>query len=158
MIENLSILDAEHLIDEQIDRLLKELESTGKAGSDVRLIRNSSDVTLMRLYAAGRKAGLRPIYFIDGNFYAFGGLEREAVKQLVFRYCNEKEAQGGREAQTQYREKYRSIGGNEAYFTKWIVPRPSMRPSPALRSFLKLAVWLDVPVLWGKIPGAAENV
>lgn len=155
--DGLTIIDVEHLIDEQLDRLLKELEATGQADADVRFIREHSDVTLTRLYVAGLKAGLCPLYIIDGDLYPFGGSEREAVKQLVFRYCNEKDEQGGREERVRYRDKYRAIGGNEAYFTKWIVPHPSRRPSPALRSFFKLAVWLDIPVVWGKIPGSCEK-
>lgn len=141
-----TILEVEHMIDDIIEMLMSELESTGKADADVRLIRNHRDVTLMRLYKAGRKAGLCPAYYIRGDRYLFGGLEREAVKQLVFRFCNEKAESGGRADTVKYRDQYKAIGGNEAYFAKWIVPKPSERPSPLLRSFLKLAVWLRVGV------------
>ena len=152
MLDGLTILDVEHLIDETVSTLLRDLASTGKADEDVQFIRTHTDVTLTRLYIAGLKAGLCLYYNFDGDLYHFGGSEREAVKQLVFRYCNEKLSQGGRGERVKYREKYKEIGGNEAYFTKWIVPHPDRRPSPTLRPFFKLVTWLDVPVSWGRKP------
>ena len=152
----MTVTEMDHAVDLTLARLLAELQERnrrnhpGCSSGDVEDLADMRNSSLSLLYAAGLKIGVRLVFSPakDGKWYAYGGSMREAIKQLVFLYLNRKDALGTKEEQIAYRESFEAVGGNEYYFTSWL----QKHMTPTVRPFLKLALFLDVPVEWRPIP------
>lgn len=149
------IISMEHAVDELIGRLVEGLTpaagySREDADSIAEELRSTSS-PLYILYILGNRYNLRPAYCPnhDGKWFAYGGSYKEAVRQTVFLYLNRKDDRP-RDEQAAYRAEYAAVGGNEGLFENWF--GNGTRKEVSLRNFLKLALFLDVPIEWREIP------
>lgn len=146
------IISMEHAVDELIGRLVAGIiPEGGEVADNITAELRQSNTPLYLLYILGNRYNLRPAYCPnnDGKWYAYGGQYKEATRQIVFLYLNRKDDRP-RDERAAYRAEYAAVGGNEANFEKWF--GTGAREEVRLRSFLKLALFLDVPIEWREIP------